>query len=135
MVHHTIKIPLYNREVVLIIGQNAKEASEYINNFFTPILPIEEESPDYKGFAWFGEAIQEAFKKPRTTFFIYLNQDNLTNTTVEHEVIHTTWDILNFIGVRVTPTNHEAFTYLFEFILREVRKILGLEVIQIIPTS
>ena len=42
---------------------------------------------------------------------------------VMHEAIHSAWDVLNHVGIRVDHDNHEALTYLAEYIFTETLKL------------
>ena len=52
---------------------------------------------------------------PTTTkFFIYYDNDS----TLDHEIIHATWYLLEHAGVDISYDNHEIQAYLFEHIKR-----------------
>ena len=36
--------------------------------------------------------------------------------TCAHESVHVSWDILDRVGVKITPDNHEAQAYLVDYI-------------------
>lgn len=46
-----------------------------------------------------------------------------THSLVLHEAIHSAWDVLNHVGIEVTHDNHEALTYLVEYIFTETLKL------------
>lgn len=44
-------------------------------------------------------------------FFMYYQP-----TSLDHELIHLTWFILEFTGIKITHDNHEIQSYLFEYL-------------------
>jgi hypothetical protein len=49
-----------------------------------------------------------------SSFLLFYNN----NTTLDHELIHATWYILNYAGIEIDSNNHEIQAYLFEHIKR-----------------
>lgn len=74
-------------------------------------------------------AVMEKFGKKHkelNMFFFITNKDpKLLGAkdivhTIHHEAIHTSWFILDYVGVKVDADNHEALTYLECFIAEKV---------------
>lgn len=56
-------------------------------------------------------------------FFLALNERKMD--ILAHEAIHSSWDILDNAGVKVTYKNHEMLSYLSQFIFREYCQAFG----------
>jgi len=110
----------YNQEVWAIIGNSASDAVYYINEKFKDnIDELDDEGDRHRGFQWKTHYLSGTYEKAR--FFVYINVKDLKTTTVEHELLHLTWDILYHIGIKLTNTNHEAQTYLFEHLINDFK--------------
>ncbi len=55
---------------------------------------------------------------------IYLPKD-CDLSTIVHESTHASWYILSTMGVHLNADNHEAQSYLIEYLFEEIRKIYG----------
>jgi hypothetical protein len=111
----------YNQDVWVILGDSASNAVKFINEKFKDnIDELDDDGNRCRGFQWKTHYLSGSFEKAR--FFIYIHiKDLKKSTTVEHELLHLTWDILHHVGVRLTPNNHEAQTYLFEHLINDFK--------------
>jgi hypothetical protein len=113
-----IDIPIYERDVYLLVEDDALTATKRINAEHDNIDKIEEEN-DARGFVWETKYLREnGVEKSR--FYIYVEKNDST-TTLEHELIHLCWGLLDSVHVKINSKNHEAFTYLYEYLLKEFR--------------
>ena len=117
----------YNQEVYLLVHSSGRKVCEHINNDYENVDKIEEDDK-CRGFEWKTHYLTDGYEKGR--FYLYIHTDNLTNSTIEHEAIHLTWDILDHVGVQITNDNHEAFTYFYEHILKQIRENLGIKIVK-----
>lgn len=111
----------YSQEVWVLIGDSASKAVNFINEKFTDnINELDDDGERCRGFQWKTHYPSGIYEKAR--FFVYINvKDIKKTTTVEHELLHLTWDILSHVGVKLSPNNHEAQTYLFEHLLKQFK--------------
>ena len=112
-----IDLPIYNQEIHLVLGETSIDCCNLINNSHVnedKIDPI-----DCKGFFWETNYKYKGILKKR--FYLALSKDDSENTTLEHEIIHLSWAILDHVGVKINSNNHEAFTYLFEHLLKSFK--------------
>lgn len=116
---YQINIPIYKQEAYLLVGTTTPELVEEINLKHENNID-KLESFNARGFQWDTEYKEESgYIKKR--FYLAITKTELLDTTLEHEVIHLTWAILEHVGVKINSKNHEAFTYLFEHLLQECR--------------
>jgi hypothetical protein len=123
----------YKQETILLLGISGQEAGKEINSHGN--LDKIEEKNDCRGFVFDTSYMnKESYQKGR--FYIYVNVNDLTEeqTTLEHELIHLTWVILDWVGVKVSANNHEAFTYFYEHLLKQIRIIIKTNTKQIAKT-
>lgn len=124
MEKHIINTSFYNREVYLIEADTAEKASTFINETWKDNFDKINMKDDCRGFQW-ETTCPSDIKGFKARFYIYIHPLEYKNTTVEHELIHLTWAILEYIGIVVTQDNHEAFTYFYEYLLNQVREIIA----------
>ena len=123
--HHKIDTSIYCQDVFVIFHDSCIEATKYINDEFDNEDKLDLEN-DARGFQWETSYKFEGMLKNR--FFMFVNSNELlkhNNTTVEHELIHLTWAILDHVGVKIKANNHEAFTYFFEHLLVQVKNLIN----------
>ena len=107
----SIKVELYDTFVGVILSKQAmkewlieKEEWEFIGHLDSNPVALNLEITTSNG-EWFN--------------IIYLpGVKNLV--TISHEVIHAAWNILYKKGIMVDYHNHEALTYLHDFILNKI---------------
>jgi hypothetical protein len=114
-----IDIPLYNQEVYLLIEDTELIATKRINTEHDNLDKIDEDN-NSRGFVWQTKYLKEN-EVEKSRFYIYVEKNDLT-TTLEHELIHLCWDLLTNVGIKINPRNHEAMTYLFEYLLKECKE-------------
>lgn len=114
---------LYKQDVFLIISSNGKEAGEYINKNFKNIDKSDEDNK-CRGFQWKTHYHKEGFEKAR--FFVYINIKEIgkDKTTIFHEILHLTWDILDHVGITLSSDNHEPQTYLYEHLIKQCLAVI-----------
>lgn len=118
-----IELPIYNQHVYLVVNKTSLENTKEINNEHQDNEDKLEDIKDARGFCW-----NTTFKLPhggyKGRFYITLEEIEIVNktTTLEHELIHLTWDILDYVGINISNSNHESFTYLYEHFLIECKK-------------
>jgi hypothetical protein len=115
----------YDRLVYIVIAQNCEEGSKYVDETFPDHVKKDKlYNPKDKNNARGYEVRCRFWKdeKQNVRFFIIIDEKDLEDTTIEHELIHLTWDILDYCGIVITPDNHEAMTYLFEHLLKQCRE-------------
>ena len=102
-----IKVPIYNTRLKL----------------YTDPIKFEEATnqhidPSYDG---------ASFQDDNGIEYLYLRKTSLTPQSasiISHELFHTTYSILNFVGVQLAPQSEEAFAYLQGFLTKKVYKAL-----------
>ena len=111
----------YNQDVWVVIGNSASDAIKYINEKFKDnIDKLDNDGERCMGFQWKTHYPSGIYEKAR--FFVFINLEaSKKSTVIEHELIHLTWDILSHVGVRLSPSNHEAQTYLFDHLLKQLK--------------
>jgi hypothetical protein len=110
---YRIHIPIYNQEVLLIVGQPYQAY-----NFMEETYNIKY---SFKGKA--GEGMQiDNEENGITDFVLWLNEGYDTDTVV-HEVVHISWHLLDYIGIKLDADNHEAQAYLIEFLYNQIMNI------------
>jgi hypothetical protein len=115
-----IKIPIYNMVLYVLVG-NSEESANLINETHTDNLEKVSAASDERGFTWHSE-----YKKGKDTFkrfYVSFEEKEIgyDKTTIEHEVLHLSWFMLDYVGVKISPKNHEAQTYLYEYLLKQIR--------------
>jgi hypothetical protein len=118
-----IDVPLYNSDVYLLIENNCLLATKRINNEHNNLTKINEEN-DSRGFVWETTYLKEN-KVEKKRFYIYVEKNDLS-TTLEHEVIHLSFNILEHVGITINYDCQEPLTYLFEYLLTECKKHIKL---------
>lgn len=115
-----IKIPIYRQVLYILIG-DSEENANLINNTHADNIDKVSASSDERGFTWSSDfkVGNETFKR----FYISFEdkEKGCDKTTVEHETLHLSWFILDYVGVKISPKNHEAQTYLYEYLLQQIR--------------
>lgn len=114
---YEINLPIYKQEVHLVIEKTSIDCCNIINESHSNEDKLE--LIDARGFFWDTNYKNKGILKKR--FYLAMSEDSFDDTTLEHEVIHLAWAILEHVGVRINSKNHEAFTYLFEHLLTECR--------------
>lgn len=125
MIHITkIDTGFYGQDVYLILGDSGTDATKYINTKFKNVDKLEQDDK-CRGFQWKTHYLKDKyFEKAR--FFVYIASSEIfeESTTLEHELLHLSWDILDHLNITLTPENHESQTYFFEHLLKECKKFI-----------
>jgi hypothetical protein len=114
----------YYPDAILILANTAPEAARYINNTYPEHTDKcdEELLKNAAGFQDTFSYLEDGVLKNR--FVVCILYRYLNDTTPEHETIHLAWAILHWAGVKLTPNNHEALTFFYEYLLKQVRDII-----------
>ena len=111
MIHKSIKVPLYNQRLQIIVCDDVeKEIDEVNKKFYTNC-----ERFDFAGYA---EAVDNYH-------LILLNKKHLKDetsaiSTIAHEALHITSFIFKRVGIIADVNNDEAQAYLLSWIVEQV---------------
>ena len=112
---------IYNVKFIIFIG-NEKERNNYIEKTFK-----------IKGDNLFFEARSYFIENEKGgTNFLYFKQLNLTNRktllsnlyNLQHEIIHSVFEVLNYVDVKFNTENHEHFNYYYGYIFKKIYTLL-----------
>lgn len=105
-------IPIYRLPVLLSVGDNLRDAFEAT---CPHISGIPDPSPT---------TAAGCMTNNEGAFGLLLVRGKMTHGNISHEVSHLTGLALDFVGVRYHPRNHEAFTYLDQWLTDWVYRVL-----------
>lgn len=111
-VHHIINIPLYNSRVDLYVVNSVKDIDEVYENKW-PGIKSEVSSSTVAHALW-------AHNKFIDNFALFIVDGEATYAHIAHEVLHITYYMMDFLGIKVDSHNHEAQAYLLEYLVRKV---------------
>lgn len=121
--HKQIDTGFYNQEVYLIFVEDGKLASDYINSIWTTNIDKVDMGNDCRGFQFKSNYNNGKYMKAR--FYVFIHPSDLENSTVDHELIHLTWDILDHLGIKLSNDNHEPMTYFYEYLITQIREAIS----------
>lgn len=120
-----LKIDLYNTDVMIYFG-DVNGLLDELNTFLS-----EEETKDVKEI--FKNVEEESTTLARTCLLesgqivLWMPQVPATPTekgTLQHEIFHVAFDIMDKVGIRLTPDCDEALAYLIGYISTKVEEFL-----------
>ena len=110
---HRIQIPIYDKTVTLIICSE-ELGKEYLQK---------EYDIEYSLVGSYGQFITVDYvSKGISSFVLWLNPD-YTQGTLIHELLHASWSLLDYVGIKLTENNHEAQAYLLDYLYTQVMNI------------
>jgi hypothetical protein len=120
-----LSVPIYKAEYIIVIGktcedcENAVQETWELNSPKDPFTQRLEEEVDGR----FGSVTSD-HPECRTLYYIAIplkkHSARKLAMNISHESIHAAFNILEHVGVSVTADNHEALTYLSDFIQERV---------------
>lgn len=117
MIRKFIRIPIYNRNVVIYIGETTAEAIQAVEKDYE----ITEREYQYT----LGRMLVIDNKKKNTEHIVIMLGKDVENATVAHECLHAAYYIIDAIGQTIDEENHEVLAYLMSYLIREVDKIIN----------
>ncbi len=111
MIFKKLKVPLYHNELWVLITPKREDAVQWCKKRKMPcewgtcVSGITLTSPGCYPFIWV-----PGIKKPEHV------------ATMNHELVHAAWFILQDAGVKIAHDNHEALTYLIGDLTRQILK-------------
>lgn len=109
-----IHIPLYNTTFLTAVGSKQDFADHVIVKYKTD---VSNDLLDMDAGVFFLDA-----KHNYQDCLVFLEEETLEPSTLVHEMIHMSWFILDRVGIKIDVNNHEAQTYLVEFLVNEITK-------------
>lgn len=106
----------YNVKTYFIISDSETEIVEYINDNYNPKERVESNNT-CAGFEVCITSINPKTNVESNICFIWLHDKYLKY--LYHELIHLSWEILSIVEVKINNNNHEALTYLFDYLLEQ----------------
>lgn len=120
LVTYTLPIPLYNKTVHIYLGQSLRDCASAIEARFKGL-----ELDDIREGAC-GYAIRAFNEDGNMLNIIMLNMRvakyESVLVTCAHECLHTSWDILDGVGIQLSQDNHEAQAYLLDHIFEACKE-------------
>ena len=114
-------LPIYDAKFVLIAGKDDKFLKEKlkkrVGDNTSSLFDIERQAGSTQAFNCTKNGIT------RRVFAIRL-VDTSNDIAMTHEAIHCAWDILNDRGVIIDYNNHEALTYLVDYLVRIMKMMM-----------
>ena len=107
-----VQVPIYDVSYLFVLANSRAESAALAQKHFNSAYGEEQ----------FGAG--SAMHTSTGQFGIFLLRDRLTHQHVAHEIFHNTLRIMDYIGVRFDPTNHEAFAYLNDWLHGCVYRLL-----------
>jgi hypothetical protein len=111
-------IPVWESQLIVVVGSNWKHTKKCWEKVYSDRCDIDFQK-------WFGdfEKMQAGmcyFDDLRLAALHLSNPDN--HGILAHECIHLAWKILEWKGVQLTESNHEALAYLVDWIMNRIIK-------------
>ena len=100
MIRKTIHVPIYNRMVVVYIGDSILDTTKAVEKDYSVNMEVCEFTTGYM------EVITHKAKK-KEHILIVINKDS-ENRTVAHECLHAAYYILEDVGQDCPQNNHEV---------------------------
>ena len=115
MIRKFLRIPIYNRNVIVYIGDTVLSAIIAVEKDYSITLSDAEYS--------LGRMSVIDHKSNGTEHIVIMLGNESDNSTIAHECLHAAYYILEAIGQDCPQQNHEALAYLMSFLIREIDKI------------
>lgn len=107
---YKIEIPVYNDYILVYMAKDVEDA----------IKEVEDEyDVSFTNSDMFA-ALTTTLKKKGREVVILMMPTDASNKVIAHESVHLAWDILDSHYVKVDADNHEALTYLVEYIVGQI---------------
>ena len=111
-----IHIPIYGCSLYLFIGKTVEDITPLVDSVYpNTVIDLKDKV---------GYTVQLTHTNGVTNFAMFLPLLNRPVadivSTINHESIHAAWYILDYVGVIVNADNHEALTYLTQYIFDNV---------------
>lgn len=113
-----IKIPIYTSRMELIVNCPEQEALDYWNKKYG--LSMSE-----TGYAGFHQQIRKGDGSAHLVWVELFDWSITAQSFLAHELIHTTFSILDDVSVKFDIENHEAFAYLYDYLFEQCWRKLG----------
>ena len=107
----SFRVPVYNIPIHCIFAGNEKQ---YAREIFKVNYELGENN----------QAEVDIIDSPKGVRFVMVLPKKHSHKTILHESIHMSWFVLDFVQQEIEKDNHEALTYLTEFIFENVNKKL-----------
>lgn len=109
-----IKIPIYavDRDILIVYGGNSDEADREVSR--RTKYPVQRDEDHLVS----GCTYRHQNGWPMAIYVHSLKD----HPTIAHEALHATYSICNFVGIPLSDSSEEAYTYLLEYIIREIEK-------------
>lgn len=110
-------IPIFNRYLNVYIGTTMEEAVNRIEKDYDISVNI---PPTTDGLSTY----VENHKLKKIHYIVALETNTVTSRHVAHEALHTAFDMLDYVDVKVNVDNQESLAYLMDFIIGLVEESL-----------
>jgi len=131
----TIKIDIYNTTLIVLINEPYKRLLKHFKKYGNENIPgdamglagriCSRDNPHYYIWISSGSKPSQNISKYREQGYLDLKSPNDPITllsTLSHEIVHTTQDILEDVRIYLKPETTEAYAYLTEFIFNRIIK-------------
>lgn len=107
-------IPLYDVEITIYVSDKMSNNVDAINSDFK--MSVENDKCEAK-------SVQ--FGNDRGTRFAMLfKEGSEIDKLIAHESLHISWYVCEYLGIKLSPNNHEAQAYLIEYIVSKANNFL-----------
>lgn len=113
-IRYDFTVPLYGVSVYIYIAEEMSNNVSAINNDFG----LSSSNVNFQG-----KSIQFSNNKETKFAMLFKDDDNL-DKVITHESLHISWYICEYVGIGLTPNNHEAQAYILEYIVNKVKSFL-----------
>ncbi|MHA1347421.1 MAG: hypothetical protein ACTSO3_13560 [Candidatus Heimdallarchaeaceae archaeon] len=113
-IRYDFTIPLYEAVVSVYIAESMSDNIIAVNKDFK-LNAVNDNS----------QAKSMQFSNDKETKFamLFTEHENLVQVIV-HESLHISWYICEYVGIGLTPKNHEAQAYILEYVVSKVNGFL-----------
>ena len=119
--HEQVDFPLFHINYDVFVSRSMEAMVKHVGSLY-PGLELKVESNVV------GYACRVHHSEYGTGLFILISTEEFphrppVSSTIVHECVHLSWDIMEGVGIDVTPENHEAQAYIMEELVRQVTRI------------
>lgn len=113
-IRYDLVVPLYEVGISIYIADDMSDNIAAINKDFN--LSADNDNSQAK-------SIQFSNNKETRFAMLFTEHENLVQV-ISHESLHISWYICEYVGIGLSPKNHEAQAYMLEYIVSKVNSFL-----------
>lgn len=113
-IRYDLTVPLYGAPVSIYISDEMSDNIIAINKDFN--LSATNDNSQAK-------SMQFSNDKETRFAMLFTEHENLVQV-ISHESLHISWYICEYVGIGLSPKNHEAQAYILEYIVSKVNSFL-----------